>query len=330
MKNDNHQDMTTKEVADYLGLQMQTIHGYVQNKRLIPWNYDTWKIDGTYLFERLEVEKLKTEVQKPGLTTSDVLEFLKQKDIFVSEATLNTKIRSNEVPAEMLKFRNRDTYFIKEEDLDSIVEIFKNHRKRARFFNKKLGYYLFQPIINKATGEVARVIELNDSEGFAITTTEKKIEISDLKIQGFEPQINIKNVKNNKKGYITFEFPRPRQIQSNIFNVLDILIKESGINNIRLDSTEFEIKIEVKPVQIHLDKSLHQEEIELLNSSLIDGVIIDRPNGIVLHSKLTSFLAYGSMQLKEEVKKYAKKENLSLEEFVIKSLEEAVKRRQGE
>ncbi|NDI37230.1 helix-turn-helix domain-containing protein [Chengkuizengella sediminis] len=328
MENESQQDMTTKEVAKYLGLQMQTIHGYVRKKRLVPWNYNTWKIDGTYLFNRTEVEKFKKEIEKPGLTTTDILEYLKQKNIFVSEATLNTKIRSNEISAEMLKYRNKDIYFFKENDLESIVNVFKNHKKGIRFINKKRGYYLFQPFINKTTGEKARILKMDGPDGFALTTFEKSIAITELKNQGFEPQIKLEKVKNNKKGFILLKFPKPDRIQSKIYDVIDIIIKESGTNNIKLDSTEHEINIEVKPVLLPLIQRENVEEIELINCNIFDGEVVNRPNGIVLNSKLTSFLAYGPVKLKEVVKKFAKKENLTIEEFVIKSLEEAVVRRE--
>ena len=55
--------------------------------------------------------------------------------------------------------------------------------------------------------------------------------------------------------------------------------------------------------------------------------MICRPNGVVLDSDLVSFVAYGSIQLKNQVKEYADIEGFTQEEFIIQSLKEAVQRR---
>jgi hypothetical protein len=84
-----------------------------------------------------------------------------------------------------------------------------------------------------------------------------------------------------------------------------------------------------KPISVLLPyfKSEHRDEIDLLKNSLVEGKMIFRPNGVFLDSDLVSFVAYGSTQLKDQVKEYAELEGLTQEEFIIQSLKEAVQRR---
>ncbi|WP_158595152.1 helix-turn-helix domain-containing protein [Oceanobacillus piezotolerans] len=62
--------LSTKEVAERLGLTVTTIYQYVKNKKLVPV-YEDWTVDETMLFYESDVEKL--ENQRPtGYTTSEV------------------------------------------------------------------------------------------------------------------------------------------------------------------------------------------------------------------------------------------------------------------
>lgn len=55
--------LTTKEVAETLGVTEQTIYNYVKEGRITPWNKETWKMDGTYLFHAEEVERVEGELK---------------------------------------------------------------------------------------------------------------------------------------------------------------------------------------------------------------------------------------------------------------------------
>ncbi|MCM2534761.1 helix-turn-helix domain-containing protein [Neobacillus pocheonensis] len=321
--------LTTKEVAETLGVTEQTIYNYVKEGRITPWNKETWKMDGTYLFHAEEVERIEGEQKKPGFTTKEIVAYLEGFNIKVSPSTVISKMKSRELPAVMKPYRNIDTFFVKKEDLDANLHLFNRVKGREKFYNKKTGYFLFQPFENKETGEFARIMKWDGTgNGKALTNQERELLIKDLKQQGFEPVIEWDGeITNNKKGSVMLKLIKPKQVKSLTFDLIDQFYRIAGPTNLKLDVLDGDIKIEMKPILLPFYKTEHRDEIDLLKSSLVEGKMILRPNGVVLDSDLVSFVAYGSTLLKEQVKEYAEIEGLTQEEFIIQSLKEAIQRR---
>ena len=321
--------LTTKEVAETLGVTEQTIYNYVKEGRITPWNKETWKMDGTYLFHAEEVERVEKELKKPGLTTKEIVAYLEALNIKVSPSTVITKMKSGELPAVMKPFRNIDTFFVKKEDLDANLHLFNRVKGREKFYDKNTGYFLFQPFENKETGEFARIMEWDGvGIGKVLTNRERELSIEELKQHGFEPVIEVKEgIVNNKKGFVILKFIKPKQVKSMTFDLIDQFYQIAGPHNMKLEVSDNEIVIEMKPILLRFYKNEHRDEIELLKNSLVEGKLIYRPNGVVLDSDSVSFVAYGSTQLKEQVKEYADLDGITQEEFIIQSLKEAVQRR---
>ena len=321
--------LTTKEVAETLGVTEQTIYNYVKEGKITPWNKETWKMDGTYLFHLEEVERVEEEIKKPGMTTKEIVAYLEERDIKVSPSTVVAKMKSGELPAIMKPYRNIDTYFVKKEDLEDHLPLFYKGRGREKFHDKKSGFFLFQPFENQETGEFARIVEWDGmGNGKALTNREKELTLTDLQHLGFQPVFLLDyEIQNSKKGYATLKFTKPKQIRSMTFDVLDQIYQLAGPNNMRLEVSEEEIVVEVKPILLPFQKTNHRDEMDWLKESLVEGKLISRPNGIVLDSDMASFVAHGSTQLKEEVKKMAEQEGVTQEEFIIQSLKEAIERR---
>lgn len=53
--------MTTNEVKDYLDISHFIFNNLMKQGKLTPINKDTWRLDGSFLFSREEVEKVKEE-----------------------------------------------------------------------------------------------------------------------------------------------------------------------------------------------------------------------------------------------------------------------------
>lgn len=321
--------LTTKEVAETLGVTEQTIYNYVKEGRITPWNKETWKMDGTYLFHAEEVERVEKEQKKPGFTTKEIVAYLEGFNMKVSPSTVISKMKSGELPAVMKPYRNIDTFFVKKEDLDANLHLFNRVKGREKFFDKKTGYFLFQPFENRDTGEFARIMEWNGvGNGKVLTNRERELLIEDLQQQGFEPIIELdEEIINNKKGSVMLKLIKPKKVKSMTFDLIDQFYRIAGPTNMKLEVFDGEIKIEMKPVLLPFYKAEHRDELDLLKNSLIEGKMICRPNGVVLDSDLVSFVAYGSTQLKDQVKEYADLEGLTQEEFIIQSLKVAVQRR---
>jgi excisionase family DNA binding protein len=321
--------LTTKEVADTLGVTEQTIYNYVKEGRITPWNKETWKMDGTYLFHAEEVERVEKEQKKPGLTTKEIVAYLERFNIKVSPSTVISKMKSGELPAVMKPYRNIDTFFVKKENLDANLHLFNRVKGREKFFDKKTGYFLFQPFENKETGEFARIMEWDGAgNGKALTNREREFSIEELQQQGFEPVMELDEVIiNNKKGSVLLKFNKPKQVKSLTFDLIDQFYRIAGPNNMKLEVLDDEIRVEMKPILLPFNKTEHRDELDLLKNSLVEGKMISRPNGVFLDSDLVSFVAYGSTQLKDQVKEYSGIEGVTQEEFIIQSLKEAVQRR---
>jgi excisionase family DNA binding protein len=321
--------LTTKEVSETLGVTEQTVYNYVKEGRITPWNKETWKMDGTYLFYAEEVERVEKELKKPGLTTKEIIAYLKGLNIKVSPSTVINKMKSGELPSVMKPYRNIDTFFVKKEDLDENLHLFNRVKGREKFYDKKTGYFLFQSFENKETGEFARIMEWDGTgNGKALTNRERELLIGDLKLQGFESNLELdEEITNNKKGSVVLRLVKPKQVKSMTFDLLDQFYRVAGPNNMKMEVYDNEVMIEMKPVLLPFLKHEHQDEFELLKNSLVEGKMICRPNGVVLDSDLVSFVAYGSTQLKEQIKEYADIEGMTQEEFIIQSLKDAVKMR---
>jgi hypothetical protein len=217
---------------------------------------------------------------------------------------------------------------VKKEDLDANLHLFNRVKGREKFYDKKTGYFLFQPFENKKTGEFARIMEWDGTgNGKALTNQERELLIGDLKLQGFESILELdEEITNNKKGSVVLRLVKPKQVKSMTFDLIDQFYRIAG-SNMKLEVLDGEIKIEMKPVILPFYKTEHRDEIDLLKSSLVEGKLISRPNGVVLDSDLVSFVAYGPTQLKQRVKEYAELEGVTQEEFIIQSLKDAIQRR---
>jgi hypothetical protein len=139
--------------------------------------------------------------------------------------------------------------------------------------------------------------------GKALTNRERELSIEEFQQQEFEPLFELDEwIINNKKGSVVLKLIKPKQVKSLTFDLIDQFYRIAGPNNMKLDVSEGEIKIKMKPVLLSFYKTEHQDEIDLLKKNLVEGKMILRPNGVVLDSDLVSFVAYGSTILKDLVK----------------------------
>lgn len=316
--------LTTKEAAAQVGVTEQTI-----KKRLQPWNKDTWRIDGSFLYHFNEVLKLADEMNKPGMTPNDVVEYLREQySISVSPTTVYQRLKAGEIPATVQTYRGISTYFIQQEAVDKNIHLFRNKHQSESLQDEHSGYCLFQLLVNN-TGELARIIQINNPDSpLAITGNDEQISLEELRQRGFEPiyQPDVRK-KINKKGYVSFKFFKPRSVKSIVYELIDLFYQNIGAENLRVKQKNDHIVVEVKPGLIPLDHAKHADEITLLKDSLIRGKIALRPNEMVLDTDLEAFVGWGTSALKEQAKRYAAAEQLDLEDFIIQCIEEGIARR---
>ncbi|KKI90670.1 hypothetical protein WQ54_19305 [Bacillus sp. SA1-12] len=314
--------LKTNEVANLLNVSVSTIYKYVKENKLTPVYRDKWKIDESLLFRPEEVEKLKDEFKKPGLTTGEVATMLN-----IHPTTVASYIAKGILPATKKLYKGRELYFIEQEDLDRYRENQKTRKKdKKQFYLKKKGFFLFQVFTNERTNEKARIMEFDGQDGKAITENGRILSLTQLKEEGFNKKQKLVEKKYiTKRGFAVIELPKPNYINSPVFSIIETFYDHLGPQNIKISSEKESIYIEVKPVFIEgFTEELYQKEISIIEKHLIEGKLEVRHNGIIIDSDLESLILHIPSHLKKNIVQNAKKQGLTIEEYATKILIEGV------
>lgn len=310
--------VTTDEAAKILGVSTQTIYKYEKEQKLTSLYDHKWRMRKTKLFKREDVELLKQKFDKPGLTTGEAAE-----QAGVTPATILTYIKKEQLPAFMKKYKGKDLYFIKQEDLNEFLsskefQIQEKKRERKQFYDKDKGYVLYQSLQTE-NGQLARILEL-DREGKVVTSDGESLNLQQAKEQGFTPVNGIvDHPYSTKRGYAKFRFVKPHNIVSNIYDIIEAFYQNAGPQNIRLNTEDEYIVMEVKPVSLPFTKEKDQSIINLIQHYLIEGKIIFDIEGIFIESDLEPFIIHIPSDMKEFIRKKASAENKSMEELAIQA-----------
>ncbi|MED4728363.1 helix-turn-helix domain-containing protein [Aneurinibacillus migulanus] len=314
--------VSTKKVAQILGVTEQTIYNYVNNKDIVPVNPD-WVIDGTYYFQAKDVEQLRIRFEKPGLSTKEVSERI--------DVTINTVakyIKQGKLKAIKQEYRGKERYFVTEEDLSAFVNNYFTQRStRQIIFMPDTKYHLYQLFTHHETKIAGRLLEIESrQEGWLVTENGERIAVGRLKDEGFIPVQTIDKVTpSTKKGYAVFHIPKPHHVKSHLYKILDMLFWEAGAQNLKIAESNDNIKVEVKPLLLNKETTVrYEEEIDQLTRYIVSGKIQKRPGGLLINSNVKSVQAYVDESLKKELHEIAEKENMTLEELVEKMLRDGV------
>ncbi|WP_202080473.1 hypothetical protein [Caldalkalibacillus salinus] len=313
--------LTTKEASVLAQVTEQTI-----KKRLTPWNKETWRIDGTYVYHFHDVIDLTQTFTKPGMTPRDVADYLKDKhNIKVSSTTVFLRIKSGDLPSELKTYRGLKTHFVQKEDIDAHLALFEKQTNQHAHIHEETGYYLYQPFTNQE-GELARVVEVDSVSGVLLQTErEDVLDEQELEELGFKPVYTAStNERIMKKGEIGFEFTQPKHVKSVIYDCIDMIYKAVGPKNVRAEEATSTLRFFVKPCVLPVQQKEYRDEIEVLRQSLINGEVNVRPHEITLESDMVPFVGWGSKALKEKAKQKAAQEGLDLERFIIDCVEARV------
>jgi transposase len=308
--------LTTKEVAEILNLNEQTIYNYVARGILTPVNQENWQIEGTYHFSLDDIQKIEEKFTKPGLSTGDAA-----KRLGISINTVIRYINENQLPALKKEFKEKKRYFIQEEDLAEFEKVYEQRNRKQVIFNKEYGYFLFQSFRHTQTSEFMRIMEMDEQGGIAISDNGKQLPLFSLKEKGFEPLHLMEEKKIiSKKGYAKLAFPQPKMLKASVYNVIELLMLATGPANIQLQLMTDTIEVRVKTILLPLEENQNMEYVDWLKKHLMEGRVSLRMNGILIDSDYESIHAYVPSQVKKEIKSLAEKQGLTTEEFVAHCL----------
>lgn len=308
--------LSTKEVAEYLGVSVTTIYQYVKNKKIKPV-YEDWTIDETMLFYLSDVDELKNE-RPSGYTTAQVAD-----ELGVHQTTIAKQIKDGKIKASKVKYRGRMTYFVSEDVLKELKQSYgNNHWNRDSFYQKSWGYYLFQSFQNDTTKEFARVMSVTKDSGYIVTDNGKQIEFEQLREQGFYPNEEFPIQKRlNKPGYVSFLFEQPSSFHSPIYEVIESFYRTVGYKNMYVYLEKDVIHLHIKPF---LWKG-KDEYFSLLEDHVIEGSVKKRHNGILLDSGQDRLTIYLPREQKKALQKEARGNKITIDEVISRLVEKELR-----
>lgn len=307
------QTLSTTEVAKCLDVTENTVYRYIKEKKLHPINEHSYRIHTTYLFKLEEVERLRKELEKPGLTIRQAAQKLG-----VSYSTIKRNVDDGQLPAIQKRIGSRVISYIKEEHLEGFTT--RYNRKQNDFYHKGLGYGLFQSFFNPISKETARIMSI-EGKGEVLTDT-RQFHLLALEQKGFTPLYEMKSEKYvTHKGYVKFQFPKANFIHALGYKIIDKLYEKLGIQNMNLEIDEDTIKLTIKPVHLQLD----DDELEFVRKYLIEGQVKkNQKNDCFITSKFEPLLIHLPSHLKEQLKYKTEQEKMTMEEALTKLVESYV------
>ncbi|WP_142385647.1 helix-turn-helix domain-containing protein [Metabacillus schmidteae] len=314
--------VSTSDAAKILGVSTQTIYKYEKENKLTSLYDHKWRMRKTKLFKLDEVEQLKKEFNKPGLTTGEAAE-----RVGVTSATILTYIKEGKIPATIERYKGKDLYFITEEDIEDFIsskEFQSQERKKERkqFYDKDTGHILFQSFTFN-DGQFGRILELKGEYSKVVTKDGEAFTLREAIELGATPNYKIdEKPYSTKRGYAKFRFIKPHSVQSDIYEIIENFYKYAGPQNIRLTLEDEYIQMEVKPVALPFSPQSHQSVINLIDHYLIEGKILSDIDSIFIESDLEPFIIHIPSELKEFIRKEASSRKVSMEELAIEVFRE--------
>lgn len=314
MSDEKNGIITTKEAAKLLDVKPSTIHKYVKEGKLKPVYENNWHIDATKLFYVKDIEQLKNEFVKPGITTGEASELLG-----LHLTTISQYIQKGELKAEKKLYKGREIYFIEREELERFKNSYEWSKKKEQkeFLDKETGYAWFQCFSDSLGRSENRILLDEGGEPFLFTSDSRKIPLNKIKSEGYQPTTSIADIDYiSKRGYAKFKF----MISDLFFSVVDLFYKNLGPKNMKMSVDGDEVVIEIKPVVIRGE--VPSTSVQYLENNIIEGGVSTRVDGVIINSDLETITVAVPSELKERIKREAELSKNTIEEVVLKILTE--------
>ncbi|WP_054637542.1 helix-turn-helix domain-containing protein [Thalassobacillus sp. C254] len=231
----------SKDLAELLNITEATIYKYIREGKVIPYNKDSWQIDGEYRFSEEEALKLvDAQEEKPGLSTKDIAD-----QLGITSYTVTRHIKSGELPAERKMYKGLERYFVKEEDFKVYASrILRN--KQEKLYDETLGFYLFQPLYEQDGTLAARVLQLDELIIQSINGERLSLEEAKNLAPTKEKNSLFNGKKVRKPGYVAFTFPASDNVYSSTYYFMDYVMNEVGLQNALVQRNKSTISFSVR------------------------------------------------------------------------------------
>ncbi|MED1270852.1 DNA-binding protein [Bacillus mycoides] len=311
--------MTTNEVKDYLDISHFIFNNLMKQGQLTPINKDTWRLDGSFLFSREEVEKLKDEREIEGITL-----YQASKEYPISINQLEKWIEEEKLVYTVQEYRNRQTKFVKEDDIRKLVQQIEQ-ASAVYTFSQKHNVVLFQKFIKGNT--LARIISI-PKRGDIILLDEfgNNLTLRTALKEGYESAYILSDKpRSHHQRFVKFRFPKSDQLRNNIFNLIDNILQYVSPRNLKVSEEEGFLYFEIRQSLVILSPGIQIEWINELTPYIIEGKIVPRVNhSVYLDSNTVTKPVILTNKEYEYIKKITSETNSSIEEFIAVAIRDKI------
>ncbi|MDR4173616.1 DNA-binding protein [Bacillus nitratireducens] len=311
--------MATNEVKDYLDISHFIFNNLMKQGQLTPINKDTWRLDGSFLFSREEVEKLKDEREIEGITL-----YQASKEYHVSMNQLEKWIEEEMLVYTVQEYRNRQTKFVKEDDIRKLVQQVEP-ANAVYTFSQKHNVVLFQKFIKGNT--LARIVSI-PKRGDIILLDEfgNNLTLSGALEEGYESAYMLSDKpRSHHQRFVKFRFPKSDQLRNNIFHLIDNILQYVSPRNIKISEEEAFWYFEIRQSLITLPPGIQMEWIDELAPYIIEGKIVPRVNhSVYLDSNTVTKPVILTNKEYEYIKKITSETNSTIEEFIAVAIRDKI------
>lgn len=311
--------MNTTEVRAYLGVSNFIVNNLLKQEELIPINKDTWRLDGSFLFKREDVEVIRKKRETEGITL-----YQASKKYAVSTYQLEKWLEDGKLNSTIQEHRNRETKFIKEEELLRLVKQF-DQANALYTYSQKYNTVLFHRYIQGNT--IARVISIpKRGDIMLIDEFGSEFTLREAIKSGFAPAYDLSDKpRSHHQRFVKFRLPKSDQLRSSTFQLMDLILQYVSPRNLKVSEEEAFWYFDVRQSLIELPMGMQLEWIESLTPYLIEGKLVKRVNNSVYldSSSVTKPVTISSKEY-QEINKIVEETNSTIEEFIASAIREKI------
>ncbi|PEM34493.1 DNA-binding protein [Bacillus wiedmannii] len=312
-------NMNTNEVKAYLGISSFIFNTLMKQGQLTPINRETWRLDGSFLFKREDIEKLKKDRETEGITL-----YQAAKDYNVSMYQLEKWIEEGDLTCTIQKHRNRETKFVNEEEIHGLVEKL-DQTNTLYTFSQKYNVVLFQKFMEG--NKLARIISIpKRGDIMLIDEFGSNMTLEDAIKVGYKPAYVLSDKpRSHHKKFVKFRFPKSNQLRSNTFHLIDLLLQYVSPRNIKVSEEDGFWYFDVRQSIIQLPMQMQIEWIDCLTPYIIEGKLTRRVNNSVYldSSSVTKAVTITSNEY-HTITKIVNETNSSIEEFIASAIRDKI------
>ncbi|QOK30071.1 hypothetical protein IIE26_27265 (plasmid) [Cytobacillus oceanisediminis] len=305
--------LTLSQTAQELDRTERQVRYLIKTGVLSPINQDTYKRDGGYRFSPDIVMQVKKKLTPEGISLRMAAEIVGITPQYLNKLALSGEIRSNLVAIGNKKerrFNKKDCYCFKN-------QMKSRTHKSISHFGEKLQLY-------KNNQRLFKLASYNDE----IVRIVKTQPITILKADGILYELDSNHVLppseewpektyQTKKGFVTFQFPIPRNAEHTTYNVIYELIQELGPKNVQVfEQAAGDYLIRCRQGKIYIK----EEYAEVLKRHIIDGDTLSNSFGIELLSNIMSEYVHLPRELFQKIEQLADKRSISTQEQIIDAI----------